>query len=165
MRWMLVGCCRFEWYDGGSQVCCCDCWSTTVVSVAAWSPGLNRLMCTVFILWPSIIVTSSGKTDHVGTTSEMHFVAPYHRYIHTLLKHSDNITRSGQVCFSMWLFLGRAKHWKASTDGEGPLGGSYRTAWTQIVSYTLASSSVMVCDWCGGLFGIWLERCLWVSFF
>ena len=29
-------------------------------------------------------VTKPGKTDHVGTTSEMHFVAPYHRYIHTL---------------------------------------------------------------------------------
>ena len=30
-------------------------------------------------------------------------------------------------------------------------------AWTQIVSYTLASFSVVVCDWCGGLFDIWLQ--------
>ena len=37
-------------------------------------------------------------------------------------KHSDNITRDSQVCFSTRLFLHRAKHWKASTDGEGPLG-------------------------------------------
>ena len=57
-------------------------------------------------------MTRPGKTDHVGT-SEMHFVAPYHtvhKYIHTLSKHSDNITRGGQVCFSTWLFLGRTKH-------------------------------------------------------
>ena len=30
-------------------------------------------------------------------------------------------------------------------------------AWIQIVSYTLALSSVVVGEWCGGLFGIWLE--------
>ena len=59
-----------------------------------------------------IFVTRSGKTDHVCATSEMHFVAPYHRYIHALSKHSDKITRGGQVCFSTWLFLGHAKHWK-----------------------------------------------------
>ena len=45
------------------------------------------------------------ETDHVGTTSEIQFFAPYYRYIHTLSKHSDNITRSGQVCFSTQLFL------------------------------------------------------------
>ena len=28
---------------------------------------------------------------------------------------------------------------------------------TQIVFYTLALFSVVVCDWCGGLFGIWLQ--------
>ena len=39
----------------------------------------------------------------------------------------------------------------------GTSGGYNRMAWTQIVSYTLASSSVVVCDWCGGLFGIWLQ--------
>ena len=32
--------------------------------------------------------------------------------------------------------------------------GFNRTAWNQIVSYTLASSSVVVRDWSGGLFGI-----------
>ena len=36
------------------------------------------------------IVIRPGKTNHVGT-SEMHFVAPYHRYTHTLSKDSDNI--------------------------------------------------------------------------
>ena len=30
-------------------------------------------------------------------------------------------------------------------------------AWTQIVSYTLVLSSFVVCDSCGGLFGIWLQ--------
>ena len=30
-------------------------------------------------------------------------------------------------------------------------------AWIQIISYMLALSLVVVCDWCGGLFGIWLE--------
>ena len=72
-------------------------------------------------------------------------------------KHSDNITRGGQVCFSTQLFLHHAKHWKANTDGEGLLGGCNWTTWTHIVSYTLASSSLVVCDWCGGLFGIWQQ--------
>ena len=72
-------------------------------------------------------------------------------------KHSDNITRGGQVCFSTRLFRHRVKHWKASTDGGGPLGCCNWTAWTHIVSYKLASSSVVICDWCGGMFGIWLE--------
>ena len=30
-------------------------------------------------------------------------------------------------------FLGHVKHWKASTDGEGPLEGFNRMAWTQIL--------------------------------
>ena len=57
-------------------------------------------------------ITRSGKTDHLCTTSEMHFVAPYHGYVHTLSKQSHEIC---QVCFSTWLFLGHTKHWKAST--------------------------------------------------
>ena len=38
-----------------------------------------------------------------------------------------------------------------------PWGSFKRMVWTQIVSYTLALSSVVVCDWCGGLFGMWLQ--------
>ena len=90
----------------------------------------------------------------------MHFVAPYHRYIHTLSKHCYKMTRGGQVCFSTWLFLDHAKwHWKASAGVNGlPEGfNKPRMAWTQIISYMLALSSVVVCDWCGDLFGIWLE--------
>ena len=82
-----------------------------------------------------------GKTNHVRATNEMHFVAPYYRYIHTLSKHSDKIIKGGQVCFSTRLFLGHSKYWKASTDSEGHFN---RMAWTQIVSYTLALSSVVV---------------------
>ena len=72
-------------------------------------------------------------------------------------KYNDNITRGSQVCFSTRLFLHGANHWKASADSEGPLGGCNWTSQTHIISYMLASSSVVVCDWCGGLFGIWLQ--------
>ena len=48
-------------------------------------------------------VTRFEKIDHVCTTSQMHFVASYHRYIHTLSKHGDKITRGGQIYFSTWL--------------------------------------------------------------
>ena len=130
-----------------------DLWWVQIRSVNASDNGIEQ-----YLLYKSYIriiyVTRLGKTNHVGTTSEMHFIVPYHRY-NTLSKHNDNITRGGQVCFSTQLFLCHANHWKASTDGEAPLGGFNRMAWTLIVSYTLASSSAVVCDWCGGLFGIW----------
>ena len=106
-------------------------------------------------MWPDL------KTDHFHTTSEMYFVTQYHRYniiYHSYtIKHSDKLTRNDQVCFSKRDFLSHAKHWKTSTDGGGLLGGSNRMTWTQIISETLASSSVVVCDCCGDLFGIWLE--------
>ena len=44
-----------------------------------------------------------------GTTSEIHFIAPYHRYTCTLSKYNDKITRDGQVCFPYAFFLGHAK--------------------------------------------------------
>ena len=46
------------------------------------------LTTTVKVLNDTYNVTRSEKTDHLHT-SEMHFVAPYYRYIHTLSKHSD----------------------------------------------------------------------------
>ena len=49
-------------------------------------------------------VTIFGETNHFGTTSEMHFIVTYHRYTHTLSKHSDKIPSS------TWLILGHAKH-------------------------------------------------------
>ena len=52
----------------------------------------------------STFVTGFGKTDHFDT-SEMHFIAPYHRYNHTLSKYSDKTARDSQVCFSTQLFL------------------------------------------------------------
>ena len=36
-----------------------------------------------------LLMTRFGKTDHFGTTSEMHFIAPYHRYTHALSKYND----------------------------------------------------------------------------
>ena len=76
--------------------------------------------------------------------------------IDTLIYYWQDNKRWPGLLFHM-AFLGHANHWKASTDGEGPLGGFNRMAWTQIISYTLAMSSVVVCGWCGGLFGIWLQ--------
>ena len=49
------------------------------------------------------------KTDHVSTTNEMCFVAPYHRCTFIHYQNSNKITRDCQVCFSTWLFLGHAK--------------------------------------------------------
>ena len=83
--------------------------------------------------------------------------APYHRYTYALSKHSDRITRDGQVCFSLQLFLGCAKHWESSTDGMGSLGDFNRMALIQNISQTLPLSCVVVCDWCGNLFGKWLK--------
>ena len=54
-------------------------------------------------------------------------------------------------------FLAMQNTEKPVQDGEGPLGGFNRTVWTQIASYMLVLSSVVVCDWYGDLFGIWLE--------
>ena len=92
-----------------------------------------------------VFVTRFGKTDHVAQKVKrlllLHIIDTFIHYS----KHSDKITRGGQVCFSTWLFLGHAKHWKASTDGVGPLGGFKKMAWTQMVSYMLAPSSVLVC--------------------
>ena len=42
--------------------------------------------------------------------------------MHTLSKHSNKITRDGQVCFSTQFFLGHAKHWEVNTDGVWHLG-------------------------------------------
>ena len=70
------------------------------------SVGLKLLtVLTEFVF--QLYVIRFEKTDHVCTTSEMHFVAPYHIYYS---KHSDKITRGGQVCYSTWHFLGHAKH-------------------------------------------------------
>ena len=107
----------------------------------------------------TLYVTRFEKTDHVRTTSEMHFVAPYHRCIHNiiLIKTQWQDNKRWPDLLSTWLFLGHANHWKASTDGEGPLGGFNRMAWTQVVSFGLASSSVVVCDCYGVLFGMWMQ--------
>ena len=87
----------------------------------------------------------------------LHIIDTFIHYQNTVIK---KITRGGQVCFST-LFLGNTKQWKASTDGEGP----HRMAWTQIISYKLALSSVVVCDWCDNLLAYgWSFRCLWVFF-
>ena len=102
-----------------------------------------------------IKVTRFGKIDRIVTTSELAFIAPCQRYIHILFK--TQTTRDGQVYFSTRLFLGHTKCWKANTDGKGPLVGFNRMAWTQIISYALTLSSVVVCDWCSGLF-TWFSK-------
>ena len=102
-------------------------------------------------------MTGFGKTDCIVTTSETAFIAPYHRYNHMLFKTQWQHNKRWPGLLSTWLFHHRVKHWKASTDGGGPLGGCNWTAWTYIVSYKLPSSSVVICDWSGGMFGIWLE--------
>ena len=71
----------------------------------------TKIMLMMFIMCSaSINVTRPWKINHVGTTSEMHFVASYHRYTHTLSKYSNNITRGDQICFYTRLFLDHAKH-------------------------------------------------------
>ena len=72
-------------------------------------------------------------------------------------KYSDKITRGGQVCFSTRLFFLAMWNTEKPVQTVRDLWGLNRMAWTQIISYTSVSSSVMVCDWCGGLFGMWLQ--------
>ena len=50
-------------------------------------------------------MTRFGKTDYFGITSETHFIAPYHRYTHTLSKYSDRITRETRSAFPHIFFV------------------------------------------------------------
>ena len=49
-------------------------------------PCDSVILSEIPILTALIYVTRFEKTDHVRATSEMHFVSPYHRYIHILIK-------------------------------------------------------------------------------
>ena len=110
-----------------------------------------KSMLLICIMWPDM--RKPTMYAQVKCTLLLHIIDTFIYYS----KHSDKITRGGQVCFSTRIFLDHTNHWKASTDSEGSLGDFNSMAWTQIVSYTLALTSVVVCDWCGALFGIWLQ--------
>ena len=79
--------------------------------------------------------------------SEMHFIAPYHRYSHTLSKHSDRITRDGQVCFSILAFFLAVQNTEKPVQMVWDHWGFNKIACIQSISQMLA----------GDLFGIWLE--------
>ena len=88
----------------------------------------------------------------------MHFIDPYHRYIHysctikTVIKYQEMATSAFPHSFVL------AVHTEKPVQMVWDLlGGFNRMAWIQSISQTLALSSVVVCDWCDCLFGIWLE--------
>jgi len=73
-------------------------------------------------------VTGFGKTDHVRTRIEIHFIACYNSHTQALSKHSDTTAIDKKVCFYRWLFADPIKPCRTITDPVRPLGGFNKTA-------------------------------------
>ena len=106
-----------------------------------------------------IYVTRFGKTEHIITTSEMvlllHIIVPHCQYwLFSVLHGQEKAmwkSRLGCLLLCCHCVLNSIRMNVHTSRGF------HRMAWTQFVSYMLASSSVVVGDWFCGLFGMWLQ--------
>jgi len=73
-------------------------------------------------------VTGFGKTDHVRTRIEIHFIACYNSHTQALSRHSDTTAIDKKVCFHRRLFADPIKPCRTITDPVGPLGGFNKMA-------------------------------------
>jgi len=93
-----------------------------------------------------LYVTGFGKTDHVRTRIEIHFIACYNSHTQALSRHSDTIAIDKKVCFYRWLFANPIRPCRTITDPVGPLGGFNKVActWSQTVPLDVCSPRGMV---------------------
>jgi len=68
-------------------------------------------------------VTEFGKTNHVCTRIEIHFIAYYNSYTQVLSRHSDTIAIDKKISFYRQLFVNPIKRCRTITDPVGSLGG------------------------------------------
>jgi len=73
-------------------------------------------------------VTGFGKTGHVRTRIEIHFIACYNSHTQALSRHSGTTAIDKEVYFYRQLFADPIKPCRTITDPVGPLGGFNKMA-------------------------------------
>jgi len=58
---------------------------------------------------PFLFVTGFGKTLHVHTKIEVHFIAYYNSHTQPLSRYSNKTAKDKQICFYRWLFVEHVK--------------------------------------------------------
>jgi len=91
-------------------------------------------------------VTGFGKTDHVCTRIETHFIACYNSHTPALSRHSDTTAIDKKVCFYRRLFADPVKPCGTITDFVGPLGALI--GWHVVPN---CSTRHLLCWWYGGV--------------
>jgi len=103
-------------------------------------------------------VTGFGKTVHVRTRIEIHFIAYYNSHTQALPRHSNKTAIDKKVCFFAYrLLLTLLSHKKTNTDPVGPLKGIKKvtcTLWSQTVQLNVCSPRGMVRGYCVHLSGL-----------
>jgi len=102
-------------------------------------------------------VTGFGKTDHVRTRIEIHFITCYNSHTRALSRHSDTIAIDKKVCFYRRLFADPIKPCRTITSPVGHWGALIRHdgMWSQAVPLDVCSPRGMV----GFAVAICLVRC------
>jgi len=90
------------------------------------SPRVYDVIASCVITVVTKYVTGFGKTDHVCTRIEIHFIAYYNSHTQALSRYSDTIATDKKVCFYRCLFVDLIKPCRTITDPVGPLGGLIR---------------------------------------
>ena len=76
-----------------------------------------------------IYVTVFWKTDHVVTSTEIHFLPVDESHTHALSRDTKHLSLDGQVCFCRRLFSDDAKPRGCISWPVRPLRGINKTAW------------------------------------
>ena len=70
-----------------------------------------------------LYVTGSGKTDHVRTRIEIHFITGYHSHTNALSFPTDTPVLYGRVCFYERLISSLVERIQANRGAVSLLGG------------------------------------------
>jgi len=97
-----------------------------------------------------IYVTEFGKTGHVHTRIEIHFIVFNNSHTQALSRHSDTIAIDKKVCFYRRLFANPIKPCRTNTYPVGQLGGINKVACGPKLFHSTSCGMVRVAKTCYG---------------